>query len=94
MTKDNLKEFEKQVRIELRNKFNADTFDHYSGIVVTTSNTPNEKILIRFYTLFFMFEKEYLIENRTPKQIVARFSYDLSEELSNTIYPTQRSDSK
>lgn len=89
MNKDDLKEFEKQVRIELRNKLDTDDFDHYSGIVVTTSDTPNERIWIRFYTLFFMFEKEYLIENRTPKQIVALFSYDLSEELSNTIYPKE-----
>lgn len=86
MNKDDLKEFEKQVRIGLRNKLGTDDLDHYSGIVVTTSDTPNERIWIRFYTLFFMFEKEYLIENRTPKQIVALFSYDLSEELSNTIY--------
>ena len=89
MNKDDLKEFEKQVRIELRNKLDTDDFGHYSGIVVTTSDTPNERIWIRFYTLFFMFEKAYFIENRTPKQIVARFSYDLSEELSNTIYPKE-----
>ena len=84
MNKDDLKEFEKQVCIELHKKI--DDGNHESGIVVTTSDTPNERIWIRFYTLFFMFEKEYLIENRTPKSIVARFSYDLSEELSNTIY--------
>lgn len=85
MNKDDLKEFEKQVRIGLRNKLDTDDFNH-SEVVVTTSDTPNERIWIRFYTLFFMFEKEYLIENRTPKQIVARFSYDLSEELCNNIY--------
>lgn len=75
MNKDDLKEFEKQVRIGLRNKLNTDT--------------PNERIWIRFYTLFFMFEKEYLIEEKTPQQIVARFSYDLSGELCNTIYPKE-----
>lgn len=90
MTKDDLKEFEKQVRIRLRKKI--DDSDNKSGIVVTTTDTPNPRIFIRFYMLFFMFEKEYLIEEKTPQQIVARFSYDLSEELCNTIYPTQRSD--
>lgn len=90
MNKDDLKEFEKQVRIGLRKKI--DDSDHKSGIVVTTTDTPNPRIFIRFYMLFFMFEKEYLIEGKTPQQIVARFSYDLSGELCNTIYPTQRSD--
>ena len=52
MNKDDLKEFEKQVRIGLRNKLDTDDFDH-SGVVVTTSNTPDERIWIRFYTLFF-----------------------------------------
>lgn len=85
MTKDDLKEFEKQVRIKLRQNLDTDHYDH-SGIVVTTSHTPNERIWIRFYMLFFMFEKEYIIGEQTPKQIVARFSYDLSEELYNRIY--------
>ena len=85
MNKEQLKDFEEQVRIELRKKLDTDHYDH-SGIVVTTSDTPNERIWIRFFMLFFMFEKEYLIGEQTPKQIVARFSYDLSGELCNTIY--------
>lgn len=55
MNKDDLKEFEKQVRIGLRKKI--DDSDHKSGIVVTTTDTPNPRIFIRFYMLFFMFEK-------------------------------------
>jgi hypothetical protein len=83
MNKEDLQDFEKQVRIELRKKL--DMNDH-TGIVVTTTDTPNPRIWIRFFMLFFMFEKEYLIGEQTPQQIVARFSYDLSEELCNTIY--------
>ena len=86
MTKDDLKEFEEQVRIKLHEKIETDS---ESGIVVTTTDTPNSKIWIRVYMLFFMFEKEYLIEEKTPEQIVARFSYDLSGELCNTIYPKE-----
>mgnify|MGYP000847240231 CR=1 FL=1 len=87
MNKEDLQDFEKQVRIELRKKL--DMNDH-TEIVVTTNDAPNPRIWIRFFMLFFMFEKEYLIGEQTPQQIVARFSYDLSEELCNTIY--KRSD--
>lgn len=86
MNKEDLQGFEKQVRIELHEKIETDS---ESGIVVTTTDTPNPRIFIRVYMLFFMFEQEYLIEGKTPQQIVARFTYDLSGELCNTIYPKE-----
>lgn len=91
MKKEDLQDFEKQVRIELQKHIkNMDTFDH-TGVVVTTTNTPNNRIFIRFYVLFFMFEKEYLIGEQTPQQVASQFTYDLSQELYDKIYSHRRS---
>lgn len=78
----NLKIFEKQVRIELLKHIRTHS---ESGIVVTTSDTPNERIWIRFYTLFYMFETEYAIENQTVLQIAGRFMQDLIDDYNKLI---------
>ena len=79
MTKEELRKFENQVLDKLRKSI---VTNDNEGIVVTTSDTPNERIWIRFYVPLYMFEKEYAIEKQTPKQIVSRFTYDLSEDMS------------
>lgn len=81
MNKEDLQDFEKQVRIELHEKIVTNQESEDAGIVITT-DIPNERIWIRFYVPLYMFEKEYAIEKQTPKQIVSRFTYDLSEDMS------------
>lgn len=74
--------FEKQVRIELLKLIRTQS---ESGIVVTTSDTPNERIWIRFYTLFYMFETEYAIGEQTSLQIALRFMQDLVDDFNDTL---------
>lgn len=81
MNKEQLKDFEEQVRIGLHEKIVTNQESEDAGIVITT-DIPNERIWIRFYVPLYMFEKEYAIEKQTPKQIVSRFTYDLSEDMS------------
>lgn len=83
MTKEELRKFENQVRDKLRKSIV--TNDH-EGIVVTTSDTPNERIWIRFYSFFYMFETEYAIKNQTPHQIAGRFTRELVDDFNSTVF--------
>lgn len=82
MTKEELRKFENQVRDKLRKSI---VTNDNEGIVVTTSDTPNERIWIRFYSFFYLFETEYAIGNQTPHQIAGRFTQELVDDFNSTV---------
>lgn len=63
--------------------------NHHAGIVVTTTDTPQNTIFIRFYMLFYIFEKEYIIGNQTAQQIADCFENDLADNFNKTVYNTK-----